>query len=170
MQNEDIGDQDKTPGERRSIQEHEEEKDSEEDSVVRITGQDARDGEDKFRNINLANEVLAVDDRGRGDDYGLLDHEPGDETGKKKDGVVFDLEADDHREDDSQDEKKKEGVKDGPQESEGRSPVADLEFGRGEVKKEIPVANKLPDSFPSSAHRRLYFSPNAGEETNGTGD
>lgn len=108
------GDKEQTPGEVHLEKGHEAEEDKSQDDVVDIAGQNTREGENDFRDIDAADHSLVVDDRGGGNDDGLLDHHPGNEAGKEEDDVVIDLEFDDFRKHHSQDEEKKKRIEDRP--------------------------------------------------------
>ena len=111
--------------------------------MVHIARKDVRQREDHLRNIDPPDEGLVVDDRGRGDGDRLLDHQPGGQTGKKKNRIVGHLELDDSGENESQDEEVKKRVEDRPEEAKDGIAVAELELGQGEVKKEITVLDEL---------------------------
>jgi len=89
------GDKEQAPGEVHLKEGHKAEEDKSQDDVVDVAGQNTREGENDFRDIDASDHGLVVDDRRGGDDDGLLDHHPGDEACKEEDDIVVDLEFDD---------------------------------------------------------------------------
>jgi len=96
--------------------------------MIYKAGQNIGEGKENLGDINLFYQALIVDYRACGNQHCLLNHQPGRKTRKEKNHIVIHLELDDSGKNDGQDQKKKKRVKNCPQKTQDRVPVAQFKL------------------------------------------
>jgi hypothetical protein len=143
MQDQDQRHIEKVPGKRGFEDDHKNRQDRDHDQMIDISCQTARKREDHLGEIDFFYQIFVVDHGGGGDDHRLLDHQPGGQTGEEEDGVIVDIEFDDLGKNGGQDQKEEKRIEDGPEKSQDRTPVTELQFAEREVQKEVPETPQL---------------------------
>lgn len=81
-----------------------------------------------------------------------MDPDPGQQPGEHEGRVVLHLDAHVDREDQGVDPQEHEGVQEGPQETQDRAPVADLELLAHQVADQAPVADQVAYVADKTGH------------------
>ena len=138
------GYQKQIPGEAHPENGHKHKKNHGQDQMIDEAGQDTGQGKENLGDVDLFDQTLIVDDGAGGNQHGLLDHKPGCKAGEEKNRVVVHLELDDPGKNQSQDQKKKQGVEDRPEEAQNRISVAQLKLGPHQIPQQLPIIHNFP--------------------------